>query len=281
MTKFLFWNIRNTASESVVADIAASKHADIVALAEAKCVDDIALIAELQNSSRRKYEAVPGAFRIKVYSCLPRTYIKTLSDTVDGVFLSVKQSLGPSLLLSLVHLQSKMGIDPASVDMMATRFRPQIEMMEQSVRHSRTLVMGDFNMDPFDGGLVDSEAFHSTMCRVIAKRGERTVRGASRKLFYNPMWRLLGDRSSTSPPGTFYRNKSESKALFWHMVDQVLIRPEAVDLVNIDSLEIVTNTSNLSLRSDNGLPNRKYSDHFPIFIETYNASAHASGGSGV
>lgn len=75
-------------------------------------------------------------------------------------------------------------------------------------------------------------------------------------------------RSDKGPPGTYYRNKSDPNAQFWHMIDQVLLRPDAIDLVDIQSLAIVTRADGIELAGPNGRPDRSYSDHLPIFIET-------------
>jgi hypothetical protein len=127
--------------------------------------------------------------------------------------------------------------------------------------------MGDLNMEPYEPGIVSSETLHATMCAKIARRRVRQVHGEKRSFFYNPMWNLLGDKTE-GPPGTFYRSKNDPNARFWHMTDQVLLRPDAIDLVNMDSLGIVTKADALDLATKDGMPNRKHSDHFSICIST-------------
>jgi hypothetical protein len=125
--------------------------------------------------------------------------------------------------------------------------------------------MGDFKMEPYDDGIVSSEAMHATMCRTIASRGSRVVDGEARRFFYNPMWNLLGD-APPGPPGTFFLKRARHRAAHWAMIDQVLIRPEAIELVDLDSIRIVTGVHSLSLTTSSGRP--AVSDHFPLLVET-------------
>jgi hypothetical protein len=122
-------------------------------------------------------------------------------------------------------------------------------------------------MEPHEAGVLSSETLHATMCMNIARSRSRKVHGQERFFFYNPMWSLLGDQTK-GPPGTYYRKKSDPNAQFWHMIDQVLLRPDAIDLVDMQSLAIVTRADGIELARPDGRPDRSYSDHFPIFIET-------------
>lgn len=267
MTRLLFWNTHQKAAERVIAQVAAGKQADILALAEASHVNKDTMVRELLLQSGRTYHQAEGAFRIRVYSALPRNYLRVLSEPIGMVFIEVRQVFAPSVLVAFVHLTSKMGLSTASVDMLSARIRPEIEKMEAKVKHGRTIIMGDLNMEPYDIGVVSSESFHATMCARIARRRERRVQGQPRFYFYNPMWNLLGDQTK-GPPGTFYRSKGDPNAVFWHMIDQVLLRPDMIDLVDIASLDIVTDTGKINLTTNDGRPNLEYSDHFPIYIST-------------
>ena len=69
------------------------------------------------------------------------------------------------------------------------------------------------------------------MTRQLAGRKERVVQGTAYRFFYNPMWGLFGDRT-VGPPGTYYHRAATVGALFWHMFDQVLLRPVLMDLLH-------------------------------------------------
>jgi len=91
------------------------------------------------------------------------------------------------------HFPSKLWKDTDDQNQGATRIARYIREAEEKVGHERTVVMGDFNMDPFEPGVVGSEGLHGTMDRSIASRGTRVVAEESRTFFYNPMWSFFGD----------------------------------------------------------------------------------------
>ena len=75
------------------------------------------------------------------------------------------------------------------------------------------------------------------MDRSIAREVSRIVGGQKRKFFYNPMWSRYGD-GTIGPPGTyFYRGGQVSH--FWHMLDQVLLRPSLLDYYSHGAMQIV------------------------------------------
>ena len=77
------------------------------------------------------------------------------------------------------------------------------------------------------------------------------------------MWGFLGNGVVS---GTMYYNSSDHINYFWHMYDQVLLRPELIPFFDDKGLEIVTNIGSENLLSDIGIVNKKYSDHLPIIF---------------
>lgn len=83
--------------------------------------------------------------------------------------------------------------------------------------------------------------------------------------FYNPMWNLLGDDPPGSAPGTYYYRGRHSHELYWHMLDQVLVRPSLVERFDFEQLKIVTTVGGVRLTRTRGTPNRtRFSDHLPV-----------------
>ena len=64
--------------------------------------------------------------------------------------------------------------------------------------------------------------------------------------FYNPMWSKFGD-AGPAPPGTYFRNKGEDVNYFWHMFDQVLVRPALLDSLPNDGVSIVSRVGDMDL----------------------------------
>lgn len=80
------------------------------------------------------------------------------------------------------------------------------------------------------------------------------------------MWSLLGD-ASEGPPGSYYCSQSEQIAYFWHMFDQVLLRPDVLPMFQNDKLKIIDRVGDISLLNNNGIPDKKISDHLPILFQ--------------
>jgi hypothetical protein len=136
-----------------------------------------------------------------------------------------------------------------------------IQAAEKDVGHGRTLIIGDFNMNSYDPGMLGCGAFHAVPSRRVAARGSRKVSGSDYRLFYNPMWSFFGDLHA-SPPGTYYYDKGQPIAPFWNVFDQVLVSPELLDSFDATSLQVLSMAGSQGLVNGAGLP--CVSDHLPI-----------------
>ena len=85
------------------------------------------------------------------------------------------------------------------------------------------------------------------------------------KMFYNPMWNLLGDFNY--PPGTYYYKGNKEKNEFWNIFDQVIVRPRLRSNFVDKELKIITKTQTVSLVTQNQHPNKEISDHLPIVFQ--------------
>jgi endonuclease/exonuclease/phosphatase family metal-dependent hydrolase len=138
--------------------------------------------------------------------------------------------------------------------------------LEDDRDHRRTVAVGDFNMNPFEPGLVATKAFHGVMTKRLAHTVNRLSRRADYPCFYNPMWQLFGDRTP-QPPGThFFMNTTDVTNQFWHIYDQVLLRPALMD--KLQQLHILDSDGLESLVTKEGRPRRSmFSDHLPIYFQ--------------
>jgi hypothetical protein len=103
-------------------------------------------------------------------------------------------------------------------------------------------------------------------------RGEvdRAIRNADRAdFFYNPMWRMYGtDSAGDAGAATYHYLGHDETEPFWHMLDQVLIRPEFADRLPPQQLRILTRAGRVSLVDAGGRPNvASASDHLPVFFQ--------------
>jgi hypothetical protein len=202
--RFLFWNIGGRAILDLVGRAAREYQADIVVLAESPVLQEEGRVV-LTKAAGLRY--APPRFgvshRLQLYTSLPRRAVTPLMDRVGLAGYRIRPPLGQELLLVAAHLGSKLFQDEREQILSAPRIRTFIETLEQRVRHTRTVLVGDINMNPFEGGVVGADGLHAVATKAVALKGERIVNGEPRAYFYNPMWRHFGDRA-TSPPGTYY-----------------------------------------------------------------------------
>lgn len=268
--RILFWNLGRASLSKLVAEIAHREGVDLICLAESeeRLVD---LTVALNRGQRQPY-LVPRGLPLSVrreLRILGRLPFGAIAPVHDGHGISARHIRPPSgvdFTLIVLHLHSKMHRDPGDQVFTSMRVRQIVDEAEARAGHRRTVIVGDLNMDPFERGVVAADGFHAVMSRRVAQGHRRKVDGADRYYFYNPMWSHFGDRLP-SPPGTFYRPASGQTAYFWHMFDQVLVRPELLDYFRDDSLRIVSLIGATSLLTADGVPDAAFSDHLPIIFD--------------
>ena len=142
-----------------------------------------------------------------------------------------------------------------------------IRRVEDEIGNYHTLLVGDFNMNPFDSGMVAAQHFHAVMTKLQARGERRTVQAEQYRYFYNPMWGNFGDRTD-GPAGTYYLSSSKPIQYFWNIYDQVLLRPALMD--HLTELEVLTHDGVEPLVTSGGLPQKNGgSDHLPLLFRLH------------
>ncbi|CAN5500839.1 hypothetical protein BH09BAC4_BH09BAC4_18090 [soil metagenome] len=173
---------------------------------------------------------------------------------------------GEDFLLTGLHLVDKSNFTTESQNEAASLVAEQLLKVENRLQLDRHIVLGDFNMNPFETGMIKANGFHGTMSSEVASRGSRMVQTREYPYFYNPTWSLFGDLNK-DVSGTYYYQHAEHVNYEWNVFDQVLIRPSMVNNFVKDSLEIIQTDSVTSLITKRNIPDQKtYSDHLPLFF---------------
>lgn len=267
--KLVFWNVDG--KPPLARTLAEHIQPDLLIIAEA---DADAIKADLQSLDKRWREVTRIERRTKdgtrrdlsVFDCT-----STVSPTQGGtkiVALRAMLPVGAAITVIAAHLSSQSFKDPATI---SSEDFPELRDMVLSAekRHSdrRTLILGDFNIDPFDEGLCRPDKLIGVMSRDEARRlagNRRDVPSSQQRAdatFYNPMWSRLGD-TSAGPPGTYWYADINRK-YYWHTFDQVLIRPELIE--HFSDLQVLDSLGGESLLDTHGRPDRsRWSDHLPL-----------------
>lgn len=260
--RFLFWNTnRNSDINSVLCDIIYQKKINIAILAEYKAdIQDLVFQSSVKGLMMCEYATV-GCDRIKMIGTFDS---KRIAMSRQAAYYSM-QIVDDSLLLCGVHLPSKLHATADKQELCFNEISCDVVVAELECQIENSIVVGDFNQNPYENGCLGAMGFHGIPVAEETAALSRTILRKKYKMFYNPMWNLLGDFDY--PPGTYYCNSNEAINPFWNMFDQVIIRPQLREKFVESSLEIVTETNMYSLVDSKNRPNKKYSDHLPIIFE--------------
>lgn len=271
MMTFLFWNSKH-AKGQLIGQLVAEHRADVLVLTESS-VDTSVVLDEIEKAYGARFAVDPQHENVAIFT---RFRGSALGHQYEESHLSIRRisSTPTDILLVAVHLISKTGgISGAEQAALVPGYAYEIRRIEEKIGHKRTLLVGDLNMNPFDDGMIQATGFHAIPSHRIATergkknhKGEHMVDGKYYPFFYNPMWNCFGDERN-GPPGTFFRDKANIISHFWHMYDQVLVRPALVERFVHKDLKILSHCGTTPLVNGDGEPDRdNASDHLPILF---------------
>ena len=268
VTRFLFWNINRKPLAGLVADLAEIHQVDVVVLAE--CDTDPSAMLQALNRAPETGFHYPNAGLCRQITVFTRFSGDSLEPVSETERTSIRRLTLPArkpVLLAAAHLPSKLRWLEESQKFECVELARQIAAAEQQAGHHRTILVGDLNMNPFEAGVVGAAGLNSVMSRRIASRGTRTVQGREYRFFYNPMWSHFGDAKSETA-GSYFYDAGEHVNYYWHLFDQVLLRPELAERFDPSRLSIVKSVGGVSLVTADGRPDgANVSDHLPLVFE--------------
>ncbi len=264
MTTILFWNISNKPLLEEIVCLCHTNEVDILVLAECK-LSDVEILLAINPDIERKYLAPfnPSSY-LSFFYRYPPECISLVRDEGRTAIRRVSPPIGNDFILVALHLPSKLYMSDDEQIYKCVDVAQVIEEAESRVQHDRTLVIGDFNMNPFENGVVSARGFHAVMDRNIASKGSRKFQKRDCKYFYNPMWRLMGN-DTNGCLGTYYYG-SGYISYFWNAFDQVLLRPSLLDYFKSEDVSIITQVGDKNLLKNNKI-DKSFSDHLPIMIK--------------
>lgn len=268
---FLFWNTgtkQNCLEE--ISNLAEKNHVDILILAENRA-PAAELLLSLNRNSTEFYPEHPRSQceKIRVFTKFHYNFIEPIFETPRYSIRKLTSPLFSDVNLICVHLPDSMNNTLESRSEVASLLKTKIDEIEQQQKHKNTIVVGDFNMNPFDPGLVKANGLHAVMSTEIARNISRTVTNIDYEYFYNPTWSLFGDIGNKIP-GSYYYKRAELVCYHWNIFDQVLIRPSLIKAFDKTSIKFLHHDGYKKIITRDGNPNKqKYSDHLPLFF-TFN-----------
>lgn len=257
--KVIFWNINKQEINTQLSKLILAYKPEIVVLAEFENKYQERLLELLRNTDYRFTDRI-GCNRIHLLTTYNKKELHLKTDDERYSIHEIRiQNTNPVLLCSL-HLQSKLYNNDVTMIENASDIKSDIEKIEQICGHKNTIVVGDFNMNPFDLSMISRIGFNAISFYQSPKKLFRTSKSKKYDFFYNPSWNLLGDYNQI--PGTYYHKSPTSISLYWNTLDQVLFRPCIAENYVQNSLKVITEFADVKTINNNGLP--LISDHLPI-----------------
>lgn len=171
-------------------------------------------------------------------------------------------------LLVPIHFPSRIYASVTKQKDISVHFKKYIEAIETKLG-LQSLVVGDFNMNPFEPGMLHQEGFHALPTQLLDS--EISYYSIPYKTFYNPTWQKFGDYEiineefSIRPGGTFYYDNSSDLNYYWYIFDQVIMRKEIIKHFSFKDFKIIRGLTQNSEFIKNNIPNGEvYSDHLPL-----------------
>ncbi|QKX07455.1 endonuclease/exonuclease/phosphatase family protein [Aquimarina sp. TRL1] len=264
----LYWNTYQKPLIDEIKNMVISHNINFIVLIENTADDDF-LLNSLKNINPDFRKFKTRIFnRPKIFSSFQEIEIKEVSGHGRYGIYEILLPKYQKKLLSITHFPSKLNWgNPNDHFGLCVELKTDIELQEFKSETRNTIILGDFNMNPFEDGLVNATGLHNISNKEIALTMDRNYQGRSYNYFYNPMWSFLGDESKGDVQGTHFYNSYKPINYFWNLFDQVMIRPELIPFFEEDELKIITKINNTPLlKKVNGYKriDKNYSDHLPI-----------------
>ncbi|TRW91484.1 hypothetical protein [Candidatus Methylobacter oryzae] len=262
--KFLFWNIQKKSLINEIAELISESNCQIYAFAESSdeiIEETIKLLIKQYNIACYLYPN-PGCEKIKIVIMGQVENITLLNQNTHYSLIKISGQHN-ELIVCFVHFPSKLHHTLNQLRRISELLRNQILDEENSNGISDTLVIGDFNVDPFEMPMISFTGMAATNGISCSQRESIVCDGEENRLFYNPMWTLYS--SHKERPGTHKYIRTGEDVVSWHFLDQVIIRPTLIDRFKFESLKLVKKTKNYNYLNINQVP--KLSDHLPLMCE--------------
>lgn len=280
LVSFLFWNLygrqekrrlqRIESLKASLTNLVRSRGVDVFIFAECG-IPERDVVDSLNAAGMGRYYAPESrSRRMRFFSRLAGNPWKdAYNDSVHQRMTAQHLIVGrpPGILLVGIHFPDRMWLPSSGGRLLvAEELAFSIRSLEDEIKHSRTVAVGDFNMNPFEDGVVATKGFHGVMTKRLAQTVNRLTNRADYLCFFNPMWQCFGDGSQGPPGSYFFPNTADATNHFWNIYDQVMLRPGLID--NLVQLRILDSDGTHPLVTKEGRPRKgMFADHLPLYFQ--------------
>lgn len=272
--KFLFWNIRGKSMFDngsrllgALSSMINAESLDVIALAEyQEYSDQLDDILVQNNHFVRLIKLSAKEEKVDLFYNPEIVNISILCNGKRSTALKLTcRETGNEIYGYFCHLPSKLHMSSDEQRENAASYMCEVREFEENANVEKVFICGDFNMSPYEEGMVSARAFHAIMdSKVVGTIPMRSAYSIDYTTYYNPMWGLAGDIGKCNVSGTYYNKGSKAIEYFWYLFDQVIMRPALIPYFDKSKLKIITQIGEHNLLDSKGRVNLEYSDHLPI-----------------
>ena len=232
-------------------------------------IDIIALCeADSDNCPIHGFHPVEHIEKNKDIAVYIRDEIKIYYTREQKRYCLLRIENGYDINLAIAHLNSDLhssGAGYREADINGIKKYLQIE--EEKYNNKNTLILGDFNEEPFSERMTRWLGFNSVFFKSSIGQGYLSRHEEEQDVFYNPMLHVIRDSDSEEVAKGTYYHESEKAQYFY---DQVLMKKSLAMRFNFDKLRIISSFDDVPLVK-NHKPIPDISDHVPIYFEISSA----------
>lgn len=241
---------------------------DIAALVETEALDVQGVLNSLKAQSQDwKLSEICPETDIRL---LAKSNVRIFVHKEDKNFVTYKISQREeTFLFHIVHFPSPLHLEECARDMRAINISQVLRKIEEETFQEseyKSIIVGDFNLQPYSQGIASVHGFNATMSIPKAKKLFRKINGEKKLFYFNPTWKLMGDHKNAQ--GTYYSSSDQQdKSIFWYSFDELLIRPYFIERFNWDYFGIIERAKGYEFIRNEVIDKSNYSDHLPIKFE--------------
>ena len=257
--KLLFWNMGRNDNAALALECMRGYGVGVAAFAEYSGTE---FADELLGTAGYRVMGLGGCDKIRMLADSSIEVINSFEESRFTVF--ALESPEARFVVAATHLVDRISScdsEPRLADI--REIMSVVRGYEKNLAIDKTIIVGDFNANPYDKELLLPDAFNAMLFKgIVKKRSSSTWRGKSYPFMYNPTVHWLSEDTETY--GSHYYSSGDGTNPIWNCYDQALVSPALVDGVR--------NYSYLKKIGDMDLiarwrPRREISDHLPLLVE--------------
>lgn len=255
--RILFWNLKKNPNEKWISEILKENDIDIALFAEYAGVSFGNVEGEL-----KKYQWYDGYGGCEKITLIAKSYISVIVRREQNRYTVYSCSDGKSAFtIAGVHLPAPPHATPSDRKDIIRDLIQDICEQENKVKNYRTIVIGDFNCNPFDEEITEKSSMNAVLFKPLINQQEVVIHQSKKyRRFYNPILHYLSEDTNTY--GSIYRSNGNAQ-IYWNSYDQVMVRKCLSDcLYDVKYLTSINGRSLLKAVR----PNDRISDHLPLLV---------------